>query len=106
MDLPFRAHVLDNIERRLKAERDVERPRRRQTRRLQPRSASPRRRGRWQDSTVSKLAASVYEAPVSTSAMLADALEEAGCDDRDVLEHRGLDACPRMPFADAILGKK
>jgi hypothetical protein len=42
----------------------------------------------WQDGTVPKLAQSIYdERTFDRLPILADALEEAGCDDTDILGH-------------------
>jgi hypothetical protein len=115
IDLPFRAvHVLDNIkaslrkverERELAAQvalaRDVFDPKR--PPRVEPAWL------RWQDGTVTKLAASIYEARCFDELpMLADALDEAGCNNRDVLEHlrepgTHVRGCRVL---DAILGKQ
>ena len=65
----------------------------------------------WKDSTIRKLAQAIYEDqafdPVRL-AILADALEEAGCDDTSIIEHlRG--PGPHMRgcwVVDLILGKK
>lgn len=115
IDLPFRAlHVLDNIKAALrKAEREVERLAQAELARDTFNLDGPPRLKqtwlRWQDSTVSKLAASVYEARrFDELPILADALEESGCDNRDVLEHlRGPGPHVRgCRVLDAILGKK
>jgi hypothetical protein len=115
IDLPVRAvNVLDNIKAGLrKPDRDVERAAQvelardvfnlRGAPRLKPAWLN------WQDGMVPKLAASVYESRrFDELPMLADALDEAGCDDRDLLDHlRG--PGPHVPgcrVLDAILGKK
>lgn len=51
----------------------------------------------WNDCTVPKLARSIYDARAwDEMPILADALEEAGCDNEEILRHcRGQERCPR-----------
>jgi hypothetical protein len=65
---------------------------------------------RWNDGCVVKLATAIYESREFTPermGVLADALEEAGCPDKDILGHlRGQDGHSRGCWAlDALLGR-
>lgn len=94
VDLPFRAlHVLDNIKAALrKAERERELPALAELARdifnLDGSLKMNPAWLRWQDGMIPKMAASIYEARrFDELPMLADALEEAGCENRDLLDH-------------------
>lgn len=51
---------------------------------------------RWNDGTIPKIAQAIYDARAFDQLpILADALEDAGCDDAAILEHcRGYELCP------------